>query len=111
MGHYPRLPDFPTHVIEVLENGNVNLFEAGQLARVTDERLGVTRGQAKSRRGELLSSDPRTKTSGERLRLRVHVLLRASAAQTGESTAGEMAATLKELEGRKGQTQIIKVQL
>jgi hypothetical protein len=37
--HYLRLPDFPTDVIEVLESGDINLFEAEQLARVTAKRL------------------------------------------------------------------------
>jgi hypothetical protein len=39
--HYLRLPDFPADVIGVLENGDINLFEAEQLARVTAARLGV----------------------------------------------------------------------
>lgn len=37
--HYLRLIDFPSDVIEVLENGEINLFEAEQLARVTAKRL------------------------------------------------------------------------
>jgi hypothetical protein len=45
--HYLRLPDFPADMTEVLENGDINLFEADQLAHVTAKRLEVTPGQAK----------------------------------------------------------------
>jgi hypothetical protein len=85
-------------VIGVLESGDINLFEAEQLARVTAQRLGVTHGQAKRKRAELLSSHLRTKASGERLRLRVNELLHAPVAQTREGTDGELAAALEELE-------------
>lgn len=96
--HYLRLPDFPSDVLEVLENGDINLFEAEQLARVTARRLGATHGQAKRTRVELLSSHLQTKASGERLRQRVNELLRASAAETAESTGGELTAELEDLE-------------
>lgn len=89
--HYLRLPDFPADVIEALENGDINLFEAEQLARITAQRLGITHGQAKRKRDELLSSHLQTKASGERLRQRVNELLRASVAQTVDSTGGELA--------------------
>jgi hypothetical protein len=45
--HYLRLPDFPADVIEALESGEINLFEAEQLARVTAVRLGVPPSHAK----------------------------------------------------------------
>jgi hypothetical protein len=86
--HYLRLPDFPSDVIEVLENGDINLFEAEQLARVTASRLGVSPNQAKRTRSELLSSHLQTKASGERLRQRVNELLRASPAEAGEPGGG-----------------------
>jgi hypothetical protein len=35
--HYLRLPDFPSDVVGALESGDINLFEAEQLARVTAE--------------------------------------------------------------------------
>ncbi len=59
--HYLRLPDFPSDVIEALENGEINLFEAEQLARITANRLEVTSGRAKRTRAELLSSHIQTK--------------------------------------------------
>jgi hypothetical protein len=95
--HYLRLPDFPSDVIEVLDRGEINLFEAEQLARVTAGRLGVTAGQAKRTRIELLSSHLQTKASGERLRQRVNELLRASSAEAGE-TSSELNTELEDLE-------------
>jgi len=82
--HYLRLPDFPSDVIGVLESGEINLFEAEQLARVTATRLGVSPNQAQRTRAELLSSHLQTKASGERLRQRVNELVRASSAEPGE---------------------------
>lgn len=82
--HYLRLPDFPSDVTEALENGEINLFEAEQFARVMAVRLGVSRSQAKQTRCELLSSHLQTKASGERLRQRVNELLRASSPEAGE---------------------------
>ena len=96
--HYLRLPDFPSDVVGSLENGEINLFEAEQLARVTAQRLGVTSGQANRTRAELISSHLQTKASGERLRQRVNELLRASVAETGASPGGELAAELEALE-------------
>ena len=96
--HYLRLPDFPSDVIEALENGDINLFEAEQLSRITTGRLGVTASQAKRTRSELHSSHLQTRASGIRLRQRVNELLRASAAKMGESPDDELAAELEDLE-------------
>lgn len=96
--HYLRLPDFPADVIDALENGDINLFEAEQLARVTARRLGATHGHAKRQRTELLSSHLQMKASGEKLRQRVNEMLRASAADTGESRGGELAAESENFE-------------
>ncbi|MDQ3821202.1 MAG: hypothetical protein M3362_26465, partial [Acidobacteriota bacterium] len=86
--HYLRLPEFPSDVIEALENGDVNLFEAEQLARVTAGRLGDIPARAKRTRSELLSSHLQTRASGERLRRRVNELLRASSNEAGEPGGG-----------------------
>jgi hypothetical protein len=96
--HYLRLIDFPTDVIEALENGDINLFEAEQLARITARRLGFTHGQAKRTRSELLSSQMQTKASGERLRQRVNELLRTSVAEAGESKSGGLAVELEDFD-------------
>jgi hypothetical protein len=95
--HYLRLIDFPSDVIEALENAEMNLFEVEQLARVTTARLGVAPSQAKRTRSELLSSHVQTKALGERLRQRVNELLRASSAEAGE-TGGELDTEVEDLE-------------
>ena len=95
--HYLRLPDFPSDVVEVLESGDINLFEAEQLARVTAGRLGVFPSQAKRTRSELLSSHLQTKASGERLRQRINELLRASSAEAGK-ISGDLDTELEDLD-------------
>jgi hypothetical protein len=95
--HYLRLPDFPSDVTEALENGEINLFEAEQLARVTVGRLKVSLSRAKRTRSELLSSHLQMKASGERLRQRVNELLRASSAEAGE-IGNELDTELTDLE-------------
>lgn len=81
-----------------LENGDINLFEAEQLARVTGERLRTTASEVKRTRAELLSSHLQTKASGSRLRQRVSELLRSSAAEAEEGSDGDVAAALEDLE-------------
>jgi hypothetical protein len=65
--HYLRLLDFPSDLLQALSSGEINLFEAEQLAWVTPERLGVSAAQAKKTRSELLSTHLQAKLSGERL--------------------------------------------
>jgi len=90
--HYLRLLDFPTDAVEALRNGEINLFEAEQLARVTAQRLGVTTNQAKRTRAALLAAHLQTNASGARLRQRVNELLRAETTETAEISA-ELTAT------------------
>jgi len=89
--HYLRLPDFPPDVIEALENREINLFEAEQLARVYAGRMEVSPVQAERTRAELLSSHLQTRASGSRLRQRVNELLRAPDAQMGVGSDGDLA--------------------
>jgi len=96
--HYLRLIDFPPDVVDALEKGEVNLFEAEQLARVTGQRLNITPWQAKKTRTEILSSHLHTKASGSRLRQRVKELLHTSVAETRENTDGKLDAELEDLE-------------
>ncbi|MFL6336454.1 MAG: hypothetical protein ACJ754_24385 [Pyrinomonadaceae bacterium] len=95
--HYLRLLDFPRDVIEALENGEINLFEAEQFARVIAQRLGVTNDLAKRTRADLLSTHLQTKASGERLRQRINELLRASAIES-RGTGAELAVESEDLE-------------
>lgn len=79
--HYLRLLNFPADVLQALAAGDINLFEAEQLARVISERLGVSPAQARRTRADLLSTHLQARLSGERLRHRVAALLRASSAE------------------------------
>lgn len=71
VGQYLPILDFPRDVREALERGDVNLFEAHQLARLSARRLGATEAEARSRRRKLLDSHLLKQESGSRLRLRV----------------------------------------
>lgn len=95
--HYLRLIDFPSDVIEALEKGEINLFEAEQLARINARRLEVTARQAKRTRTELLSSHLQTKAASSRLRQRVKELLNTSVAEAAEIGI-ELGSELEDLE-------------
>jgi hypothetical protein len=90
--HYLRLLDFPADVLVALGRGEINLFEAAQLARLTTERLGANSNQAKRTRADLLSTHLQTKESGPRLRQRVNELLMASINEVrgGEAIEAEL---------------------
>jgi hypothetical protein len=84
--HYLRLLNFPADVQQALSSGDINLFEAEQLARITPERLKLSPAQAKRTRADLLSAHLQARLSGERLRQRVAELLRASANEAGDTS-------------------------
>ncbi|HKQ06952.1 MAG TPA: hypothetical protein VJ464_17615 [Blastocatellia bacterium] len=87
--HYLRLLDFPADVLEALNSGRVNLFEAEQLARIKPGRLELSLAAARRKRAEILSAHLRSRASGERLRRRVNELLAPSkpaAAPLGSAT-------------------------
>jgi hypothetical protein len=96
--HYLRLLEFPSDVLQALRAGDINLFEAEQLARVTAERLGVTSAEAKRTRADLLSTHVQAKLSGERLRQRVAELLHASSAGAGAQVGGGFAQDLEDFD-------------
>lgn len=73
--HYLRLLDFPADVIASLESGQINLFEASQLARIRAGRNQLTELDASHRRRELLQTHLQAKLSGTRLRYRVNEVL------------------------------------
>jgi len=79
--HYLRLLDFPADVLEALSSGDINLFEASQLARLTPERLNVSPPQAKHTRKELLSTHLQARLSSGSLRQRVAELLLSSSTE------------------------------
>lgn len=71
VGQYLPILEFPKDVREALEHGEVNLFEAHQLARLTARRLGSTEAEARAHRRRLLESHLTKQEPGSRLRLRV----------------------------------------
>jgi len=75
VGQYLPILEFPRDVCEALERGDLNLFEAHQLARLTARRLGSTEGEARSRRRKLLESHLTKQEPGSLLRLRVMEVL------------------------------------
>jgi len=71
VGQYLPILEFPRDVREALERGNVNLFEAHQLARLTARKLGGSDGEAHALRKRLLEAHLLAQGSGTRLRARV----------------------------------------
>jgi O-acetyl-ADP-ribose deacetylase (regulator of RNase III) len=98
--HYLRVLNFPAEVVRALSKGEVNLFEAQQLARITPARLGISAEQARRKRAEMLSTHVQARLSGERLRQRVNEILRTSAqeAEGAERDAGANVVTEADLE-------------
>jgi hypothetical protein len=75
IGQYLPILEFPKDVREALERGDINLFEAHQLARLTAKRLGGTDGEARSLRRRLLEAHLLAQGSGTLLRARVKEVL------------------------------------
>jgi hypothetical protein len=96
--HYLRLLDFPADVLAVLRGGEINLFEAAQLARITPLRLGINSSKARRTRTDLLSTHLQTNESGPRLRERVNELLRASSAEAGGDEGAEPKLNLEDFD-------------
>ncbi|HEX8282674.1 MAG TPA: hypothetical protein VF588_04940 [Pyrinomonadaceae bacterium] len=71
VGHYLPILDFPKDVRDALERGDVNLFEAHQLARLNPKKLGGTDAEARSLRKKLLEAHLLAQGSGTLLRARV----------------------------------------
>jgi hypothetical protein len=71
VGQYFPILDFPRDVLDALERGDVNLFEAHQLARLNPRKLGGTDAEARSLRRKLLESHLLAQGSGTMLRRRV----------------------------------------
>lgn len=71
VGQYLPILGFPRDVREALERGDINLFEAHQLARLMAKRLGGTDTEARSLRVRLLDAHLLAQGSGTLLRARV----------------------------------------
>ena len=75
IGQYLPVLDFPPDVREPLGRGEINLFEAHQLVRLTAKRLGCAEGEARSNRRRLLETHLLKQESSARLRERVREAL------------------------------------
>lgn len=71
VGQYLPILDFPKDICEALERGDINLFEAHQLARLSAKKLGVTDGEARRLRKKLFEAHLLPQGSGTLLRARV----------------------------------------
>jgi hypothetical protein len=88
-------------VREALERGEVNLFEAHQLARLTGQRIGSTDAEARKQRRKLLEVHLLVQASGAGLRDRVKEFLGETPEQSTTSTealAVEKADVLLEID-------------
>ena len=85
IGQYIPLLQFPSDITEPLQSGQINLQEAGQLARLTPGRLNCSPQAARARRVEILRQHLAVQGSQTRLRARVKKLL-------GETKEAEISA-------------------
>jgi hypothetical protein len=86
VGQYLPILNFPRDMRDALERGEVNLFEAHQLARLTAQRLDCSDGEARSRRRKLLEAHLLAQGSGAGLRSRVRELLGESVEPSASET-------------------------
>lgn len=96
--HYLRLLDFPADIMQALATGDINLFEAEQLARITPERLASNPAQAKRIRMDLLSTHVQARLSGERLRQRVAQLFNTAPAKAVDSDENSAEIDLEDFD-------------
>jgi hypothetical protein len=74
-GQYLQILDFPSDVQEALSDGQINLQEAAQLARLTTERLGCQTAEARRMRREILQAHLAVQGSQTRLREQIREML------------------------------------
>jgi hypothetical protein len=96
--HYLRLLDFPSDVSEALSSGEINLFEASQLARIAPIRIEATPAQARRMRADLLSAHLQTNESGPQLRRRINEILRASSNEAGATEGADSGQDLEDFD-------------
>jgi hypothetical protein len=56
IGLYIRILNFPSDIVDALIAGDINLFEAAQLSRLTSERLNLSSVKARELREEIIKS-------------------------------------------------------
>jgi len=75
IGVYVRSLGFPREILKALGTSEITLFEAAQLARVTDKKLGSSAAEARAQRKEFLKAHRMTQGSQAGLKARVDVRL------------------------------------
>lgn len=94
-GLYIRVLDFPKDIIKPLIAGEISLFEAAQLMRLTEKRLGVTASEVHDLRGEVLRAHLLAHGSQAALQARINMLLGESTDQM--PSVGRDGASVTEL--------------
>lgn len=84
IGQYPPILEFPPDVSDALSEGEINLHEAAQLARLSYRRLDCTPAAAKATRAEVLRVHLLAQGSQNSLRTRVKEILGEVATVTTE---------------------------
>ncbi|HEY0322024.1 MAG TPA: hypothetical protein VGC66_13780 [Pyrinomonadaceae bacterium] len=103
IGLYVRALHFPKDVIKALVEGEITLFEAGQLARLDEDRLRISPAEARTLRGELLQAHQMSQGSQTRLQARVNDQLglkgeSAPSTISGKGLSTELVDELLELD-------------
>ena len=93
IGLYIRALNFPKDVSTALAKGDINLFEASQLARLTEERLGVPAQEARAYRIEVLRAHLLAQGSQGTLQSRINEQLGAGRTQVLSASPGRFVGT------------------
>lgn len=94
--HLLPLLNFPQDILDALESGKINLFEANHLARIKPGRNNFSNDQAEEKRKELLAVHLTAKLSGARLRQRVNEILSAKSRESREISLSPILAIEEE---------------
>jgi len=92
IGLHLRVLDFPKDVTKALMNGDINLFEAAQLARLTEGRLKVSAPEARECRRKIMRAHLLSQGSQASLRIRVNEQLGELDTQTAQTVVRPVGA-------------------
>jgi hypothetical protein len=100
--HYIPILDYPEDVKSSLASGQINLFEAAQLARLTPEALNLTWQEVRRKRQALLKVHVESQESGPKLKTRIDQVLgkisNEQLYQAGRSSSKRRIGTLKSVD-------------
>ena len=100
IGLYIRVLAFPKDIIKHLVAGDITLFEAAQLARLTEDRLAVSTAEVRRRRGEILRAHILAKGSQASLHARINEQLgfNVNSSATDKASGTKLVDDLLELD-------------